>query len=356
MRLIEKIWFAPQRVNYGLASLFTLLLLPFSGLFYLLSTSRRYLYQLGLLKVVEVSKPVIVVGNISVGGNGKTPLVLWLIEQCKLLGLTVGVLSRGYGGNAENHPLLLDESTTAVQAGDEPVMIYKRTGVAVVVGSDRVASAEKLIAQGCNIIISDDGLQHYRLGRAVEIAVIDGKRGFGNSLLMPAGPLREGLWRLKTVDHVIVNGETALDFSKLATILMNLQARTIVNILSKEQLSIDEFLQKVTNDHHEVNAIAGIGAPQRFFDTLVSSKMNINQQKAFVDHYAYQADDFTDFTHTKNKNKNKTPLVMTEKDAVKCVGFAKNNWWYLPVDAQFDEKQITPLLTQLVALKNKTHF
>jgi len=349
MRLIEKIWFAPQKVNYGLAPLFTLLLLPFSGLFYLLSTIRRYLYHLGLLKVIEVSKPVIVVGNISVGGNGKTPLVLWLIEQCRLLGLTVGVLSRGYGGNADNYPLLLDENTTATQAGDEPIMIYKRTGVAVVVGSDRVASAEKLIAQGCDIIISDDGLQHYRLGRAVEIAVIDGKRGFGNSLLMPAGPLREGLWRLKTVEYVIVNGESLLNFAQHQPITMSLVAKMIINLKTKEQLSIDEFLLKKTNQYNEVNAIAGIGAPQRFFDTLVSYKMNINQQKAFVDHYAYQAGDFTN-------DKNETPLVMTEKDAVKCMSFANDNWWYLPVDAHFDEQQTTTLLTQLVVLKNKIHF
>jgi len=352
MRLIEKIWFTPQQVNYRLAPLFTFLLLPLSALFYVLSTIRRYLYQLGLLKVVEVSQPVIVVGNISVGGNGKTPLVLWLIEQCRLLGLTVGVLSRGYGGNAENYPLLLDENTTAAQAGDEPVMIYKRTGVAVAVGSDRVASAELLIAQGCDIIISDDGLQHYRLGRAVEIAVIDGKRGFGNGLLIPAGPLREGLWRLKTVDHVIVNGETALDFAKLVTILMNLQAKMIVNIVSKKQLSLDEFLQTVTNEHNDVNAIAGIGAPQRFFDTLASYKMNINQQKTFVDHYAYQPEDFVDFTHINNE----IPLIMTEKDAVKCERFADDNCWYLPVDAYFDEQQITPLLMQLVTLKNKINF
>jgi tetraacyldisaccharide 4'-kinase len=342
MRLIEKVWFHSHPAKYYLIPL----LLPFTLLFWLISAIRRGCYSLGLLTQVNLTVPVIVVGNISVGGNGKTPVVLWLIDQCQLLGLTVGVISRGYGGKAAQYPLILNNETTTAQAGDEPVMIYQRSKVAIAVGGDRVASAKQLIKQGCNIIISDDGLQHYRLGRAVELAIVDGQRGFGNGLLMPAGPLREALWRLTTVDHVIVNGDSRINhLQALKAIKMNLTATYVVNVCSGEQVDVKAF----TEQNSQVNAIAGIGAPQRFFDTLNRYKIKLAQQQAFADHYHFQAQDLAHFA-------NDMPLLMTEKDAVKCHGFAEKNWWYLRVDAQFNAEQVADLLTQITALtqvKNK---
>jgi len=340
MRLIEQIWFNYPQVNKFVSTAITLLLLPLSFLFWVISLLRRKAYKLGLFSPIKLDAAVIVVGNISVGGNGKTPMVLWLIEQCQLLGFSVGVISRGYGGKAPHYPLVLDNNTTTAQAGDEAVMIYQRTGVAVAVGRDRIASGNELIKQGCDIIISDDGLQHYRLARDIELVIIDGKRGFGNGLLIPAGPLREGLWRLNSVDQLIINGKRE---NKAITLLpalnMRLATESIVNIVTGECLTLDDFYQQ----YAKVNAIAGIGSPQRFFDTLLSYRFTLNQQQAFVDHYAYQAEDFNDFSAT-------IPLLMTEKDAVKCQLFAKANWWYVPVDASFESEQTDSLLRQIIEI------
>lgn len=358
MRLIEQVWFKAPQVNKLKALFITLLLLPLSGLFWFISFLRRNGYQWGLFKQIPFNIPVIVVGNISVGGNGKTPVVLWLIEQCLHLGFNVGVISRGYGGKAQHYPLLIEKTTNTAEAGDEPVMIYQRTGVKIAVGSDRIASVKKLIQQGCNLIISDDGLQHYRLGRTIELAIVDGKRGFGNALLMPAGPLREGLWRLKTVDHIIVNGSISEAnnltvnlnaklnkklCAKINPIQMRLKASHLVNMVSNEQVSLEIFLQT----HRKINAIAGIGAPQRFFDTLTVNQFNIKKQQIFIDHYAYSIQDFVGFT-------TELPLLMTEKDAVKCQSFAKKHWWYLAVNAEFEHEDIAPLLTQISTLKIPT--
>ncbi len=324
MRLIEQVWFHHHKAKYWLVPL----LLPFSGLFYLLTRLRRSLYRLALLKTVHLSKPIIVVGNISVGGNGKTPVVLWLIAQCRQQGLKVGVISRGYGGKADNYPLIVNETTTTAQAGDEAVMIYQRTKVALAVGHDRVLSAQFLIDRGCDIIISDDGLQHYRLGRDVELAIIDGKRGFGNQLLIPAGPLREGLWRLKKVNYVVINGAATATLNNqlralaINVINMTLTAKAVCHLKTGKKISIADF----SKQYSQVNAIAGIGAPQRFFDTLLTYQINLLNTKAFVDHHQYKAEELNIFTED-------IPLLMTEKDAVKCQDFAQDHWWYLTVDA-----------------------
>jgi tetraacyldisaccharide 4'-kinase len=340
MRLIEQIWFNHPKVNKFVSAAIKWLLLPLSFLFWLISLLRRTAYKLGIFSTIKLDAPVIVVGNISVGGNGKTPMVLWLIEQCQLLGLTVGVISRGYGGKATNYPLVLDKNTTTAQAGDEAVMIYQRTGVAVAVGSDRIASGNELIKQGCDIIISDDGLQHYRLARDIELIIIDGKRGFGNGLLIPAGPLREGLWRLNSADYIIINGEPKNKaITSLPALNMRLTTESIINMVTGERLTLDDFYQQ----YAKVNAIAGIGSPQRFFDTLLAHQFILNQQQAFADHYAYQEQDFSVFSAT-------IPLLMTEKDAVKCQTFAKINWWYVPVDASFDSEQTSPLLRQIIKI------
>jgi len=325
VRLIEKVWFQKHAAKYWLVPV----LLPFTGLFYLLSLVRRFAFNIGLLKSYKVSKPVIVVGNIGVGGNGKTPVVIHLVELAKTLGLKPGVISRGYGGVAEIYPFLIDDKSTTNQAGDEPILIYQRCHVPVVVGADRVANAKMLVKQGCDLIISDDGLQHYRLQRDLEIIVIDGKRLFGNGLLLPAGPLREGQWRLNSSDLVVFNGFKSAN-SNIAndkSLLMALAASELINLKTGEKTPVKNFLKQ----WQVVNAIAGIGDPQRFFSTLETLRFNLENQQGFDDHKNFTIDDFNQF-------KTNLPLLMTEKDAVKCQAFAQTNWWYLPVSAQFSEQ------------------
>lgn len=331
MRLIEQVWFKKHRAKYWLVPL----LLPLSALFYLLSLLRRLAFKLGVLKSFNVDAPVIVVGNIGVGGNGKTPVVVHLVELMKTLGFKPGVISRGYGGKADTYPYLLDDSSTSIQAGDEPILIYQRCHVPVVVGADRVANAKWLITQGCNVVISDDGLQHYRLQRDIELIIVDAKRLFGNGLLLPAGPLREGKWRLQQADLVIFNGAyvTSNNNKNIESLLMTLTGNELIHIKSGEKLLLTEFIKT----WHSVNAIAGIGDPQRFFDTLKTLGFNIIKQQGFIDHKNFTLDDLNQF-------KTDLPLLMTEKDAVKCQSFAQDNWWYLPVRAQFSEQDEQALM------------
>jgi len=314
-------------------------------LFWLLSNLRKILFKLGIKQQIKVDCPVVVVGNIGIGGNGKTPIVIYLVEQLKAQGVKVGVISRGYGGNAPHYPYLLTESSTALEAGDEPVLIYQRCQIPVIVGADRIASANALKALGCQIIISDDGLQHYRLARDYEICVVDSKRLFGNGLLLPSGPLRESKSRLNSVDHIIFNGEVEdnhqAEFKNLAVDqqVMTLKADSLCNMLTSERQPLSKFLA----ENKFVDAIAGIGAPQRFFDTLTQLGFKLEQQQGFNDHQSYQVETFTEYGI-------KQPLVMTEKDAVKCKSFAKANWWYLPVDALFAQNNKNELLADIMKL------
>ncbi len=342
MRLIEKVWFFQHSAKWLLVPL----LLPLTAIFWLLSAARRLCFQLGLFNSYAIDVPIIVVGNIGIGGNGKTPVVLYLVEQCLAQGVKVGVISRGYGGEAPHYPYLLNENSTAKEAGDEPFLIYQRHNIPIVVGSDRVASAKLLVEQGCELILTDDGLQHYRLRRDLELIVIDSKRQFGNGLLLPAGPLRESLWRLKTVDALIFNGEmnTEIKSLKIENILkinMILAASKVVNLKTDQCLTITDFQQTYLSENNQyINAMAGIGDPSRFFKTLTDIGFSLHKTVGFVDHQEYNENQFTDFS-------DEIPLLMTEKDAVKCKNLAKENYWYLPVDAQIQQQQILPLLTRI---------
>lgn len=331
MRLIEKVWFQ----NHFAKWIIVPLLLPLTIVFALISTCRRLAYNLGLFKSVKVSVPVVVVGNIGIGGNGKTPLTLYLVQQLIEQGIKVGVVSRGYGSKAPYYPYTVCEQSSAEQAGDEPLLIFQRTGVPVVIGADRIAGCESLIALGCEIIIADDGLQHYRLRRDLELIVVDGKRLFGNGLLLPAGPLRETQRRMNKADYVIVNGENTLTMTLASTpiLTMNLKATKVVNVKTKQVIELEVFLSDSVSDQNKssgkvVNAIAGIGDPQRFFNTLKQCGFTLATTKGFIDHQVFSAEDLVLFD-------DKVPLLMTEKDAVKCTDFAKDNYWYLPIDATF---------------------
>lgn len=313
-----------------------LLLLPLSWLYGLVSGGIRLSYRLGIKKAWRSPVPVVVVGNLTAGGNGKTPVAIWLVEQLQKQGIKVGVVSRGYGGKAEHYPLILTSETTTAQAGDEPVLIYQRTGAPVAVSPERSDAVKALLtSHSPQIIITDDGLQHYRLARDVEIVVIDGVRRFGNGWWLPAGPMRERASRLKSVDAVIVNGGVPRE----SEIPMQLQPGLAVNLLTGEKRDVASLPSIV--------AMAGIGHPPRFFATLEQCGAHPLKTVALADHQALTAasvEALADENHS---------LVMTEKDAVKCRSFARDNWWYLPVDAVFDDQRASQLIQQLVSLTRR---
>ncbi|WP_448213334.1 tetraacyldisaccharide 4'-kinase [Colwellia sp. MEBiC06753] len=338
MKLIERVWFHQHPSKWLLVPL----LLPLMLIFAVLSGFRRLLYRLGILSSFEPSLPVIVVGNIGIGGNGKTPLTIYLIELCQQLGISVGVVSRGYGGTPPTTPYLVTDNSTPIQAGDEPTMIYQRCQIPVAVGANRLASIDLLKQQGCQLILADDGLQHYKLRRSKELIVVDGKRLFGNGLLLPAGPLREGKWRLSTADLVIVNGGSQQITANQLN--MTLAPQTFINLKTGEQCSVEDF----ASQYPKVNAVAAIGDPARFFNTLKQCSIDCEIALDFADHHQFSAQDFQQFT-------SEVPLLMTEKDAIKCQGFAQGHWWYLAVNAEFDQQStdaLKKLLMQVIEHSN----
>lgn len=317
--MIERIWSG--------SSLVYLLLLPLSWLYGLVSGLIRLSYRCGLRKSWRAPVPVVIVGNLTAGGNGKTPMVIWLVEQLQQRGYRVGVVSRGYGGKSAVYPLVLDAQTTTRQAGDEPVLIYQRTGAPVAISPKRAEAVQALLNQGeLDLIITDDGLQHYALQRDFELVVIDGVRRFGNGWWLPAGPMRERVSRLKTVDACVANGGVA----QQGEIAMKLQAQDAVNIASGERRPAIELPHVV--------AMAGIGHPPRFFATLEKLGVEVEHEVAFADHQEYNHGQLAVLA-----SQGQT-LLMTEKDAVKCRAFAQPDWWYLPVEAILPTEQAEQLL------------
>jgi len=303
---IEQAWYERNAL--------TQLLRPISWIFLTLVSIRRFLYKTGILKQLKLPVPVIVVGNISVGGTGKTPLVIWIANYLKQAGYKPGIISRGYGGRAHNWPQQVRPDADPIMVGDEAVVISRRTGCPMAVGPGRVADGQSLLKYAdVDVIISDDGLQHYALGRTVEIAVIDGIRRFGNGFCLPAGPLRERRTRLEDVDCRVTNGVAAQ-----GEIPMRYQADKLINLVTQEVRVISDFKQQ------PVNAIAGIGNPDRFFNFIRTIGIRTTTC-AFPDHHVFSAEDIT-FPDDE-------VLFMTEKDAVKCQRFARDNWWYIPVEA-----------------------
>ncbi len=264
--------------------------------------------------------PVVVVGNIAVGGTGKTPVVVALAEWFLAQGLTPGIISRGYGGSAPAYPLVVEHETPVAHCGDEAKLLLGNQRCPVVVDPERVRAYEWLSENhSVDVVISDDGLQHYALPRAFEIAVVDGKRLLGNGHCLPVGPLREPAERLQQVDAILQNGGETVLAGFNPVYRFELVPQAWVNVKTGERKSLDAF-----DNSQNYRAVAGIGNPQRFFDTL--SRLDIaHLATIFPDHYAYSEQDFTAFFDQ--------PLLMTEKDAVKCVGFARPDWWYLQVGA-----------------------
>jgi tetraacyldisaccharide 4'-kinase len=280
-----------------------------------------------------------VIGNINIGGTGKSPLLMWLAEQLALSGYRPGIVSRGYGGTTSTHPLQVIASTDPVDAGEEAVMIARRTGLPVVVDRDRNQAVQNLLLNHeCDIVLSDDGLQHYAMARDLEIAVVDGTRGMGNGYCFPAGPLREPPSRLKEVDFVVVNGESVgLQQNIAGSISMDLVAESWVNLHTLEEISIDEWPSE-----KQVHAVAGIGNPKRFFATLRDMGFEVVEH-GLEDHHIFHVADllFGD----------QLPVVMTEKDAVKCRLLNKEllhqDYWYLKVSVVTSENFVDAVLEKL---------
>ena len=312
------------------------LLWPVAWLFAGLVGFRRWLYQRGILPSAHFPVPVLVVGNISLGGTGKTPLVVALAQLLRDAGFRPGIVLRGYRGKAQAWPCLVDQDTDPALVGDEAVLLAMRTGCPVCAGPSRSKAVELLLANSaCDMIISDDGLQHYALARDLEIAVVDGATQQGNGFLLPAGPLREKPARLKRCDFVITN--TA---SPLAGYWMTPKLSRLVNLMTDDTRPLTYFAGQ------KVHALAGIGNPQRFYD-LLEQHGYLLQRHSFDDHHAYVAADL-DFPDT-------APVIMTEKDAVKCRAFAHDRCWFVPMELELDPGFTADFLQrfQHIALQKK---
>ncbi len=326
---LSRIWYR-DRLTFT-----TYLLLPFSWLFRFIAYWRRFCYRVGIFKVFHFDVPVIVVGNITVGGTGKTPFVIWLAKVLRDSGYHPGIVSRGYGGKHHATPHLVTPESNPIDVGDEAVLLARLSGAPVVIAVDRVASVNFLLLhEKCDVVITDDGLQHYRLGRDIEIVIVDGKRNFGNYCVLPAGPLREPIRRLNNVDFVITNEGIAV-----AKWGMTLKPSHYVNVVSSVELDLSHFAGQT------VHAVAAIGHPERFFTALTNIGVDVIPH-AFPDHYQYQSSDLIFFPTY--------PVVMTAKDAVKCEKFTNEDLWYLATETIVSDALKESILTRLQKTRNKS--
>ena len=312
---------------------------PLAWVYGRLVAARRRVYAARWLPSERAGKPVVVVGNLTVGGTGKTPLTLWLARELSAQGMRVGIVARGYGSRGGRAPRAVDAGSDWREVGDEPLLLARRSGCPTIVGRDRVAAARALAAR-VDVILADDGLQHLHLARDCEIVVIDGARGFGNGRLLPAGPLREPLTRLAQADAVVVNGSAthaslASRLAPLAPLVMSLAAHEALGLRAgAARRPLAEFREQ------RVHAVAGIGNPARFFATLRAAGLEPIEH-AFPDHHPLVAAEleFAD----------QLPVLMTEKDGVKCATFTNPRLWYVPVTAQLGAADAHKLLAHVLA-------
>jgi tetraacyldisaccharide 4'-kinase len=333
LQSLPRLWFQ-ERLSPAL-----LPLLPLSWLFRGLVAIRCFLYRRGVLPSVALPVPVVVVGNLTVGGSGKTPLVLWLAQRLLERGRHPGIISRGYGSEGGDSGVIqpVFPASDAARVGDEPLLLARRSGVPVFVGRDRVTAGGALLAAHpeCDVLLSDDGLQHYRLARCVEIAVFD-RRGVGNGRLLPAGPLREPVRRLNDVTAVVLNGGSAkVNPAGVPCFSMRLVGQRFVALGDSRETCLAADLKGKS-----LHALAGIGDPSRFFSQLSGLGLEFSKHP-FPDHRAYSAEDLS-FAR-------EGVLLMTEKDAVKCAGLTLSEAWVLPVEAHIDDAPDgTSLLDRIV--------
>lgn len=317
-------------MNLNKRGLLNFVLLPISLIYFILVTIRRFSYTLGLRKIYHFKKTIIVVGNITVGGTGKTPLVIAIAKFLQQNDFKVGVVSRGYGGRGNSKKSIsVAKFSSYKKVGDEPVMIANNLNIPIMINKKRaVAVADLLKNNTIDIVISDDGLQHYSMARDIEIAVIDGKLRFANNWFLPAGPLREPISRLSKCDFIINNsGKTySNEFA------MTLKPVEYINIKTNKKIAFNDW------NIRNCNAICAIGNPDRFFSVLEHQGIKL-EKKIFKDHYPFKITDI-------NFNNDK-PIIMTEKDAVKCRKFANEKMYYLKVETKLDAKFLTKLLEKL---------
>jgi tetraacyldisaccharide 4'-kinase len=311
------------------------LLQPLAWLYGSAMAFRRNAYARGWFASHRIACPVIVVGNLTVGGTGKTPLTVWLAISLRERGFKAGIVSRGYG-RSETAPRSVEPEDDWRIVGDEPLLLRRHSGCPTVVGADRVAAAQKLAEQGVDVILADDGLQHLRLARDFELVVVDGARGFGNERLLPAGPLREGTSRLANADAIVVTGKP--EHASLAALPpvfeMSLQIANAIPLNGDAVQPLDRFRGEL------VHAVAGIGNPARFFRELRRHGIEPIEHP-FPDHHPFTAADL-DFG-------DRLPVLMTEKDAVKCRTFADARLWQVPVTVRFSDAHARALLDKVTA-------
>ncbi|TWH76496.1 lipid-A-disaccharide kinase [Azomonas agilis] len=308
-RWMQKAWYQGHPLMRSLA--------PLASLYQWVVVRRRQRFLSGQSPCYRAPVPVLVVGNITLGGTGKTPLILWLIEHLRARGLRVGVVSRGYGAKPPSLPWLVQAGQAAQVCGDEPLLIVERTGVPLMIDPQRPRAVAALLAQEpLDIVLSDDGLQHYALGRDLELVLMD-ERGLGNGRCLPAGPLREPAERLQKVDAVLCNGATE---DTLEGFALQLVAQDLVQLTTGQRFALEHFPAGQT-----LHAVAGIGNPARFFATIRQLRWHPIEHP-FPDHARYRPQDFN--------FQSAHPVLMTEKDAVKCQSFAQPDWYYIRVQAQ----------------------
>jgi tetraacyldisaccharide 4'-kinase len=334
-RRLQAIWYSSDKPPW--------LLRLFAVGFAMIVRMRRAAYARGWRRAWRSPKPVIVVGNLTVGGSGKTPLVIWLVQQLRARGLQPGIVLRGYGGTAARRrlPSVVEPDSDVTVVGDEALLLRQRTSAPVVVGRDRVRAAQRLLQSSVDVdvILSDDGLQHLRLGRDFEIAVIDAARRLGNGALLPAGPLREPRERLTQVDAVVFNGDgvsgrkSPRDLTAVSAFDMRVSGEWLLPLGGSGKPRALSSLSGA-----RVHAVAGIGNPQRFFDQLSEAGLQVVPHP-FPDHHRFDASEL--------EFEEPLPVLMTEKDAVKCRAFAATNRWYLPVAASFSEADGSLLIARL---------
>ena len=317
--ILNGIWYGKSPMRY--------LLWPVAAVYRALSRLRREAYRRGWRAAVEVPVPVIVVGNVSVGGTGKTPFVIWLADQLKQRGRKVGIVTRGYRGKGKEWPRAVSADSDPEEVGDEPVLLARRTRCPVVAGPDRVACVRALLEdERVDVVLSDDGLQHYRLARAFEIAVVDGARGMGNGLCLPAGPLREPPSRLQEVDAIVVNGE---GWGHAGVFRADAVVTRVYHLKDGAERSLESFRNK------PVHAVAGIGNPQRFFDLLLDADLDVD---------AHPLEDHAEITLDELTFEEPGAVLITEKDAVKCEHLKAEGVWCVVVDFQFDADRTARLM------------
>jgi len=328
-RRVERAW-------YGATP--HLLLRPLAGLYGIGMRLRQQAYRARLWPATHAGVPTVVVGNLTVGGTGKTPLVLWLAGRLRTLGRRPGILLRGYGGSARTARLVHAGDDAAV-VGDEAVLLARRTGCAVATGAQRTAAAALLVREGCNVLIADDGLQHLALRRDLDIIVVDGSRGFGNGALLPAGPLREPPAPLRAGACVVLHGEDRHGVlpAGVAPLRMHLEPLPLRRLPTHGECGLDAL------GGGRVHAVAGIGHPQRFFEQLRNLGLD-PVEHPFPDHHRFTARDLA-FGDGGS-------VVMTEKDAVRCAGLAhgRHDLFYLPVTAVLPEADATRLIERVLAI------